>query len=1027
MRFTSGNTRLGALLAAVLLVGWTSIAAAQQGSIGGVVSDQLNNSPVAGARVMLGNTNRTAVTNTSGRFALVAVPAGSYELRVIAVGYASQTRVVQVAAGAPTSADFSLTRAVITLDEVVASAAGGEQRARESGNSVTNIDLPKAIENQTVSNLADALSGRAAGVQVLQSGGTVGTGTRIRIRGQTSLSLSNEPVYYVDGVRVESGDNSLSVGTGGQAPSRVNDINPEDIANVEIVKGPSASTLYGTQAANGVVRITTRHGLAGRARWRVYGEGGALTDPNKYPTNFFSWGHTATNPALQCRLQTAAAGSCTIDSLNSFNVLEDPNQTFIGTGYRGQTGLQVSGGSDQVQYYVSGDYQDEIGTYRLSDLEYNRLTLKSGGTPPPYQVFRPNELKQTSLRSNIHAAPMSTLDFTGSLGIVQSRGRVPQNDNNVTGVLPSGLFGRGVPGSPAIYGFFLPGDVFQILVQQDISRVTGSFGADWRPTTFFTARGNIGVDYTGRTDIQFQARGQGTNFSNFFQGRRSDNRFSILHYTGDVGGTAAFSLSQTLTSKTSVGFQYLKDNFFGALANGTNLPPGGNAITGAAVRDASEQTTIAVTLGTYVEQTFGWRDRVFVTGGLRNDRNSSFGSKSRSVVYPKVQGSWVLSDESFYPRALPISNLKLRFAYGASGQQPGSVDALLFYAAQTATVFSGATASSQPGIDKAAFGNSSLKPERSAEFEGGFDAGLFHDAARLEFTYYNKTTHDALVNRRLPPSVGIGTGATASRFENIGSVRNSGIEAQLSVTKNITSGIGLDAALSFARNTNKLLTLGAGIPPIVNGENREVPGFPLFGFWDRPITGFNDANGNGIIEVSEVTVGPTAVFLGSSIPRTSISLNAGFTLFHNRVRLGGQLDYRGDWKAYNLTERFRCVGVAPFNCAGVNNPKASFFEQARAVAAGSSALGFTQAGYIESGNFLKLREASVTYFAPDAWAHALRATSMQVSLTGRNLLKWTNYGGIDPELNGNGQSDFQDDFLTAPPVRTMAVRVQLGF
>jgi hypothetical protein len=209
--------------------------------------------------------------------------------------------------------------------------------------------------------------------------------------------------------------------------------------------------------------------------------------------------------------------------------------------------------------------------------------------------------------------------------------------------------------------------------------------------------------------------------------------------------------------------------------------------------------------------------------------------------------------------------------------------------------------------------------------------------------------------------------------------------------------------------------------------NQEVPGFPLFGFWDRPILGFRDANGDGIIEENEVTVGPTAVYLGSSIPRTSISLNAGVTLFHNRIRLGGQLDYRGDWKAYNLTELFRCVGVPPFNCSGVNNPKASLFEQARAVAAGSSADGFTNAGYIENGTFLKLREASLTYFAPEAWAHALRATSLEVSLTGRNLLKWTNYSGVDPELNGNGQSDFQVDFLTAPPVRTLAARVTLGF
>ena len=1020
------------IVVAALLIGTDDVAAAQQGTITGVVTDQLNNLPVAGARILLGNTNRTVLSNASGRYTLSAVPAGSYDLRVIAVGFASQTHGVQLLAGGTASADFALSRAVISLDEVVVTATG-EQRARESGNAITNIDLAKVLETQTVSNFADALSGRAAGVQVLQAGGTVGTGTRIRIRGQTSLSLSNEPIYYVDGIRVENNSQSLSVNTGGQQPSRVNDLDPEDIASFEIVKGPSASTLYGTQAANGVVRITTKHGLAGRARWRVYTEGGVLNDKNTYPTNYRSWGHLlpdtfpASSRIVQCTLLNSVkvAGtlnSCAIDSLTSYNVLMDPSQTPIGTGYRGQTGVQVSGGGDQVQYFVSGDYQDELGVYRLPDVEYQRLTAAASGTAPPYQVFRPNELRQTSIRSNVHVAPMAALDFQGNIGVVQSRGRLPQNDNNVTGFLPSGLFGTGQAGSPGIWGFFLPGDVFQILVQQDISRLTPSLAATWRPTTYLTTRATVGMDYTSLTDVQFQQRGQGANFSNFRQGRRNDNRFTLSHYTVDMGGTASFGLNSNITSKTSVGFQYLKDNSSAVVANGQVLPPGGQTITGAAIRTALESTTVAVTLGGYVEQQFGWRDRVFLTGAVRNDRNSAFGSQVRSVWYPKVQGSWVVSDETFFPRSLPVSNLKLRFAYGASGQQPSTTAALLFYAAQTATVLavSTPTVADQPGIDLTAFGNNTLKPERSAEFEGGFDAGLFHDAVRLELTYYDKKTHDALVNRPLPPSNGI----NQNRFENIGSVQNRGVEGLLSVTKDVAPGVGVDASLSVARNTNKLVKLG--VPTIVNGEIRQVEGYPLFGFWDRPILAFNDANNNGIIEVSEVTVDTAFRFLGSSIPKTSISLNAGVTLFHNRVRVGGQLDYRGDWKAYNFTERFRCVGVA-FNCSAVNNPNAPLAEQARAVAAGSSTLRFSQAGYVVDGTFLKLREASVTYYAPEVWAHALRATSMQISLTGRNLLKWTNYDGIDPELNGNGQSDFANDFLTAPPIRTLAVRVSLGF
>ena len=247
----------------------------------------------------------------------------------------------------------------------------------------------------------------------------------------------------------------------------------------------------------------------------------------------------------------------------------------------------------------------------------------------------------------------------------------------------------------------------------------------------------------------------------------------------------------------------------------------------------------------------------------------------------------------------------------------------------------------------------------------------------------------------------------------------------ISARQDISQTVGWDATISIARNTNKLLKLG--VPPIVQGEIQQREGYPLFGFWDRPITGYNDANGNGIIEVNEVTVADTALYLGSSIPRTIVTLNAGFNFLRNhRLRLSGQFDYRGDWKAYNLTERFRCVG-AGFNCAGVNNPNSPFAEQARAVAAGSSALGFSQAGYITDGTFLRLREASLTYTAPDVWARTIHAQSMQFSLTGRNLLKWTNYDGIDPELNGNGQSDTPDDFLTAPPIRTLAVRVSLGF
>lgn len=1021
------------LLVPLLLVGRPAVA--QSGRVIGTVTEKLNSTPIAGARVQVGNTNRFVTANREGRYQLNGLTAGNYELKASAIGFSLQS--VTVTVGDTTvTADFALSRSAISLDEVVVTPTG-DQRVRESGTPIANIKADSATQNQTISDFGDLLSGRVAGVVISQSGGSVGTGTRIRIRGQSSISLSNEPVYYVDGIKVEAGDNSLSVGTGGQSPSRIDDLDPNDIESVEIVKGPAASTLYGTQAANGVVRITTKHGLAGKTQWTAYSEVGVLNDMNTYPVNYFSWGHwTDSLPKMVLRQCTLVGSTsprvvkgvtlppvCSIDSLTSFNVLEDPNTTPIGAGYRGQAGLQISGGTDQIQYYLSSDYNKDLGVLRLSDAEYARLT-QAYSAAPAYNVYRPNQLQSVNLRSNIHAQATRTLDITGNLGVLQSTVFLPQNDNNVTGLLPSGLFGMGQAG-PNAYGFFLPGDVSQITTQQNINRLTGSLQGNWIPTPWFTARATAGLDYTGRTDLQTQLEGQGPNFLDFRQGRISDNRTSIYHYTADISGTGSFGLTPDLSSKTSVGFQYLHDNFFEVLANGIHLPPGGTALTTGAIRTASEQTIAAVTLGTYIEQEFGYLGRVYVTGGLRNDRNSAFGSETRSVVYPKVSLSWVTSDEPFFPRTPLLSTFKFRAAYGASGQQPGTTSALEFFSSNTTAIATSPGAvggGDQAGVLLTAFGNPNLKPERSAEVDLGFDAAVIHDIARVEFTYYNKQTHDALVNVPLPPSQGIAT----ARFVNLGSTENKGLELGITAAKDVTSSISVDGALSFSRNINTLKSLGKGIPTIINGEQRDSVGFPLFGFWDHAITGFKDLNGDGIIEPNEVTVTPTAVYLGSSIPKTNITLNAGVNFAHNRLRLSGLFDYRGDYKVYNLTERFRCAG-AGFNCAGINNPKDNLFDQARAVAATTGSLFSTQAGYIEDGTFLKLRELSLTYYAPDRWAQYIGAQHMQFALTGRNLLKWTNYTGLDPEVDGNGQSDFVNDFLTAPPVRTVALRVTVNF
>jgi len=259
---------LGSAAALLLLAGVVAEPLqAQQGTVAGQVTDKSNQQPVAGASVLITGTSLQARTSREGRYTITKVPAGRYNMQVRLIGYATATQAVTVAGGETATADFALTAAAVPLDAVVISATGVEQLKRELGNTVGSIpDVAKLVQNAAPSNASDLLNSRIPGVEVMQSGGTTGTGSRIRIRGATSLSLRNEPIIVVDGVRIDATPQAgnLENFTGGQAASRLNDLNPDDIESIEVVKGPSAAALYGTDAANGVIQIRTKQGRPGR-------------------------------------------------------------------------------------------------------------------------------------------------------------------------------------------------------------------------------------------------------------------------------------------------------------------------------------------------------------------------------------------------------------------------------------------------------------------------------------------------------------------------------------------------------------------------------------------------------------------------------------------------------------------------------------------------------------------------------------------------------------------------------------------
>jgi TonB-dependent SusC/RagA subfamily outer membrane receptor len=381
-------------LAALGLALLPAVAMAQGGgSISGRVIDQATQRPIQEAQVIVVGTQRGAVTDQQGRYNITGLAAGSYQIRARRIGYAQSDQQVSVGAGATSTADFSLSTAATQLQEVVVNAVTGQlERRVEVGTNVGHVNVAE-LNKGPITKMADVLQSRVAGVTLQSVGGATGAGQRIRVRGANSLSLSNEPLLYLDGVLISNGKGGISVGGGDY--SRLNDLNPEEIENIEVLKGPAASAIYGSAASNGVLLISTKKGRAGTPQWRAYAEGGQIKDVNNYPLNYAAlsrldasgsteyfaqdgdfwylnipavWGPGTPFNTCHNYQAAAATGACKQDVLISFDQFRDPRTTPFTTGKRDKLGLSVSGGSEGLTYFMSGDREEENGVLRPNDL-----------------------------------------------------------------------------------------------------------------------------------------------------------------------------------------------------------------------------------------------------------------------------------------------------------------------------------------------------------------------------------------------------------------------------------------------------------------------------------------------------------------------------------------------------------------------------------------------------------------------------------------------------------------------------------
>jgi TonB-linked SusC/RagA family outer membrane protein len=1012
--------------AAVCLIG---TAAWGQGTITGRVTAQDTNEPLSGVRVLALGTNAGAVTGQDGRYTMPGVRGGPVEVQALRIGYQAVKKSVTVTNGASATVDFLMTASVVQLNDVVTTATG-QQRRIELGNSVATLgDVSKRVEQTSVTNMSDLLVAKIPGVVVLPGAFTNGA-PLIRIRGLNSISLNNAPIFVIDGVRMNTG---ASTSNGGNLTSQVsvlNDIDPSTIEDIEIVKGPSAATLYGTDAANGVIMITTKKGKAGKPRWTVNFEQGKITDESNYPTAHMIWGHApgATTPT-RCYTFTIAAGTCIADSTSSLNIMKDKEGLSpIDDGYRNQWNMQVSGGTEAVRYFVSGGLENETGPIKLPEFSRQRLDSVANGVRKEWN--RPDVYKKLNFNTNLSLALNPKLDVDVTAGFAKIDQTLPQSNNNTFSSTYQSMMSPGFrtagPNYTGVgslgeklngYNSYVPSEVFQNVNQNSSQRFIGTLRANWRPFTWMQNDGNVGVDWNNRTGIFICRFGECPASGTLRQGATSSSTNNNRNFSWKLTSTSTWQPTQWMSLKTTFGSDYNNIEFDGTTASGTNLPPGAQLVGQAAVPAAANTPATATkTWGYYAQEQVALRDRLFLTGAIRADQNSAFGTNFQQVVYPKLSISWVITDEPFFPKVKGLNQLRLRSSYGASGVQPGATAALQTFATTTQNqpvIAVNANGTDTPGLRQSALGNPDLKPELSIETEVGFEARILGDRANIDVTYYSKQTRDALISQVIAPSVGP---STTTVLRNLGSVKNAGIEATVQMQFIDTKKLGWDVTVSGSHLANKLVSLGldaAGLPnrTIGTGNLRDSVGLPINAFMYRKYS-YNDANNDGYLTPSEVTVDPNFSYMGYSSPRDVASISNGFDLFNRRVRINSLFDYKGGGRLVNTNLSFQCANT-PRSCGDLSRLDASLEDQARAIAqSGPFAAGqpTTALGYAESLQYWRFRELSASISLPDRWAsRLLRAQRASFTFAGRNLKTWTNYRGIDVEENGVPIFAFSND------------------
>ena len=986
------------------------------------VADTTNNKDIIGAVVSVKDTKLTATSSEQGYALMRHVPSGLHVVTVRFLGYSPVERTTVIPDSGYVRVDVLMHMGMTRLQEVVTTATG-QKRRYELANDITILDADSIVRTQPISSVTDLLEGRVPGLTVQHTSGAPGDPSRLRLRGTSSMLRNNDPIVVVDGVRVYSAQSDSTSanlasgrGSGGNvlggmqyraAPSPLDQIDPQAIQTIEVLKGPSAATLYGPDAANGVIVITMKKGQAGPARWSVSATHGLSYMPGSYPTGLYRWGTDLRSFAtVLCPLQ---ATGCRADSLVRFQALNDDRYTVLRHGGNSSLSLGVSGGSEALTYAITGSYDNDEGLIGLPGIEATRYTTEHG-TAPNAWMTRPDQLRRWSGSSRLTAKLGANTDASLTTTLTRETQQRSSLEQDITTLLTTyidpatGTYWRAYGDGLSTTNELLP-DFYQ-RTTDDATNFTNSVNLNWRPLNWLTTSADAGVNVITRQDDQLVPRGL-LPFSDS-TGRLFTGSGGTVVSTVNLRATGTAPLPWGFHLQLSTGANYTR-TAMSALETGViGLAPGTSSVNGAEqIAYSTQNSTDITSFGWYVEPDFT-HDRFTITTGLRLDGSSTFGSNVSVPIFPKVGVSWLISQEPFFPFKHFFDVVRVRAAYGRAGVWPGPSDRLRLYTSSRPWEDGGFVDVTQVST----IGNSQIRPERSSEMEGGFDADFLHGQLSVGFSGYRKMRFDALELVPVAPSV---YGGSVNELLNIGTVRNTGIEATLTAQLVRTDPVTWTASVNVTRNHNLVTKLGDGVLPFGPNDARIVAGYPLFSRWARPILGYSDANGDGIIQRNEVLLGDSLVFMGGSEPNYEANFFSTLSLLRGAVSVSASLSYQS-----GLTQINQTIGSAGQDIfsPGASDPHSSFGEQAAIVVMGESAYGLMQT--VSTWRFSSL---SVAYNLSSSFASHFGARALSVALQGTNLGLFTNYKGKDPNVNAfaTGNSTLDTGVLPQPRAWSLAV------